>query len=295
MLRAFAALLETGSVTKAADKLGVSQPAVSGMLQRLREFFAGPLFIRTKHGILPTNRSLELSAQVQLIVDEITALLSAKAFAPEQADLTINIAASDYATQIVLIPFLDKLARLAPMIRLIIHPVTPNKLQGQFVQRKIDFALVTSAEADPAWHAIQLFKEDYVCAFRDNHPLIKQDTLSVDDFIHYHHAIVSYSGLPFWGITDKVLEAQGLARHISLSLNNFLAINKVLQSSDLIAVIPKRLATEIQNIAIYPLPIPVSGFTKLLVWHERSHRDLAHQWLRKQIQETLLEASHSTL
>src|SRR6516225_214636 len=130
LLRTLDALLDERNVTKAAQRLSLTQPAVSGMLTRLRESFDDPLFVRTQRGIVPTLRALELAAPLKQILGEIDALLRPPAFDPATAELTLSIASTDYALQVVVLPFLEALRRKASGVRVAVVPVQDALLQA---------------------------------------------------------------------------------------------------------------------------------------------------------------------
>lgn len=282
LLKTLDALLDERSVTRAADRLGLTQPAVSGMLTRLRHSFDDPLFVRSQRGIIPTPRAQSLAGPVKHLLADASALLRPMAFDPVTADFSVSVAATDYAVQAVMLPFLTSLRHLAPGVRVAVRPVDPLALLTQFERADVDLALMTPDDAPPDLHARRLFDEDYVCVLRHGHP----DTpppghaLSLDRFCSLDHALVSYAGQPFRGITDDALAAIGRHRRVVLSMTSFLALAAVLQTTDLIAVVPRRLARDIAGLIITEPPLPITGFTKLAVWHDRTHRAPEYRWVR---------------
>lgn len=280
LLKALDALLDERSVTRAAERLALTQPAVSGMLTRLRECFGDPLFTRAQRGIIPTLRALELATPVKQILSEVNGLLQPKGFDPASATMTLSIAATDYALKAVVVPFMSALRPLAPGIRVAVRPVDDAHLLTQLERGDIDWALVTPESTPPDLHARNLFNEQYVCVMRADHPDAAVATLSLDRFCALDHALVSYTGGKFAGVTDQALAAMGRQRRVTLSVNSFLMLPEVLRSSDLIAVTPRRLATDACGLVIRIPPLDIKGFTKTVAWHERSHRDPGHRWLR---------------
>ncbi len=285
LLRVLDALLDERSVTRAAERLGFTQPAVSGMLTRLRESFDDPMFVRTQRGIVPTLRATELAGPVKQVLSDIESLLQPSDFDPARAAFTVTIAATDYALQAVVVPFLAKLRRRAPGIRVAIRPVEDDRVQMQFERGDLDLALMTPETALPDLHARRLFNETYVCALRDDHP-DAGDTLTLDRFCALDHALVSYSGERFRGVTDDVLAKLGRERRVVLSVTSFLVLVEVLRTTDLIAVAPRRLFGAAEGLAVREPPIDIPGFTKIAAWHERTHRDPGHRWLRALLFET---------
>jgi DNA-binding transcriptional LysR family regulator len=280
LLRTLDALLDERNVTKAAQRLSLTQPAVSGMLTRLRESFDDPLFVRTQRGIVPTLRALELAAPLKQILGEIDALLRPPAFDPATAELTLSIASTDYALQVVVLPFLEALRRKASGVRVAVVPVQDALLQAQFERGEIDLALVTPESASPELHTRRLFDERYVCVMRANHPDAQGSALSLERFCALDHALVSYGGGSFRGVTDDALARLGRKRRVTVSVTSFLVLPQILKSSDLIAVVPQRLVGRSRGLVTLDPPLEIPGFTKTVTWHERTQRAPAHRWVR---------------
>lgn len=285
LLHALDALLDERHVSKAAHRLGVTQPAVSGMLTRLRESFDDPLFVRGQRGVQPTPRALALAAPVKQILAEIEALLRPAAFDPATARFTMTIAATDYALHAVVVPLVTALRREAPGIRVASLPVDNAIVARQFERGALDLALMTPDTAPPDLHARKLFDETYVCALRAGHPDAAEGTLSLDRFCALDHALVSLSGGGFHGVTDEVLAGLHRTRHVALSFHSFLALAEVLRATDLIAVVPRRLAASANGLVLMEPPVSLPGFTKLAVWHGRTHSDAGQQWVRSLLYE----------
>ncbi|MBP2199658.1 LysR family transcriptional regulator [Pantoea cypripedii] len=280
LLKALDALLDERNVTRAANRLALTQPAVSGMLTRLRECFDDPLFTRTQRGIVPTLRALELAAPVKQILAEVNGLLQPKAFDPASAEMTFTIAATDYALRAVVVPYMEALRKLAPGIRVAVVPVNNDQLTFQFERGDIDIALITPDTTPPDLHARALYDEEYVCLLRRDHPAAQGSGITLEDFCILDHALVSYHGGQFHGVTDDALAALGKSRRVALSVSSFLVLPEILRVSDLIAVVPRRLAVNTEDLRILPPPLSIPGFTKNVAWHERTHRDAGYRWLR---------------
>ena len=197
LLRTLDALLDERSVTRAAERLGFTQPAVSGMLTRLRESFDDPLFVRTQRGIVPTLRAMALAGPVKQILSDVDALLLPAVFDPLSAHFTLSIAATDYALQTVVLPFLVQLRAQAPGIRVAIRPVDDERIQSQFERGDLDLALMTPEAALPDLHARRLFDETYVCALRDDHPDAGGSSLSLERFCALDHCSAPHNSRTF--------------------------------------------------------------------------------------------------
>lgn len=287
LLKALDALLDERSVTRAADRLALTQPAVSGMLMRLRECFDDPLFTRTQRGIVPTLRALELAQPVKTILADVNSLLLPKNFNPADAEMTLTITATDYALRAVVVPFMAALRTEAPGIRVAVLPVASDRLYSQLERGEVDLALITPDTTPPDLHARRLFDEDYVCLLRAEHPDANNNRLSLERFCALDHALVSYQGGSFSGVTDEALAKLGYTRRVTLSVSSFLVLPEILRVSDLIAVVPRRLAVNTQGLTVIDPPLTIPGFTKTVAWHERTHRDAGYRWLRELLFNTL--------
>jgi DNA-binding transcriptional LysR family regulator len=286
LLKAFNALIEERNVTRAAARLALTQPAMSGMLTRLRSSFDDPLFARTQRGIVPTARAVELAGPVKQVLGEIEALLRPRAFDPLAANFTLSLAATDYALRAVVVPFLTTLRTRAPNIRVVVRPIDEDRLRTQFERGDLDLALLTPETTPPDLHIRRLFDELYVCAMRSGHPNAKGRTLSLDRFCALDHALVSYAGDNFTGPTDAALAKLGRRRRVSLSVASFLILPEALRATDMVAVVPRRLVAGIDGLALLKPPLDIPGFTKIAAWHDRTHRDPGHRWIRALLFET---------
>ncbi len=285
LLRVFDTLMDEKNVSRAAEKLSVSQPAVSGMMTRLRHSLDDQLFIRSQHGIVPTIRAQELSGPIKRLLRELNAVLEPTLFEPQTAELTLSIAATDYSLRAIVEPFLLTLREQAPNIKVSVRWINENELFEQMERGIIDLALTTPEASPLDLRAKNLFDETYVCVLRDGHPLLEDNTLTLEQFCSIDHAIVSYVGGAFEGMTDQVLRSLGKQRRVVLSVPSFLSLVSILKTSDLCAVVPKRLITNVEGLTTVNLPFEVPGFTKIMAWHERTHDSDAHRWIRDSIVE----------
>jgi DNA-binding transcriptional LysR family regulator len=288
LLKALDALLDERSVTAAADRLSLTQPAVSGILIRLREHFDDPLFVRAQRGMVPTSRALALAGPVKQLLAEVESMLRPQGFEPATARLTLTIAATDYALRAVMVPFLSALRQQAPGIRVSVVPVD-DSLPVQLERGDVDLALITPDTSASGLHTQFLFEERYVCVLRAGHPAARA-ALTLDQFCALDHALVSYSGSPFAGATDKALATMGRERRVTLSVTSFLVLQDFLRVSDLIAVVPEKLAKVTDGLAVLEAPLAIPGFTKIAAWHDRTQRDPGRHWVR-----SLLFATCETL
>lgn len=283
LLKVFDVLMDERNVSRAAERLALSQPAVSGALTRLRESLGDPLFVRTQHGITPTLRATELAAPVKRLLNELAVVLESEQFIPEKAEMVLSIAGTDYSLSVIILPLIERLKQLAPGIKVSARFIRDELVQQQMEKGELDIALMTPDTAPEGLRGKTLFNENYVCVMGINNPLAKLPVLTLDDFCQADHAIVSYLGGAFFGATDKALASLGFQRNVTISVPSFLVLLDLIKQTSLIAVVPSRLVTNKTDLHVTDLPILVNGFTKYMVWHERTHHHQAYQWLRDQV------------
>lgn len=281
-------LLDELNVTKAARRLNLSQPSVSVQLAKLRDYFNDPLLVSHSRGMTPTLKAEQLRQPMkEAIVRLHQVVMPAAEFDPQHAQQRWRIAAYDYSEATVILPLLPVLRTMAPLSELSIVQLPPMQINEKAERGEIDLALHMASDSHANLHHRALFSEQYVLAGRKRHALLNKP-VSLDIFCQLEHVIVSPDGGGFWGHTDEVLKALGLKRNVVLSVPHFLFLKAILETTDLVAMLPSRIAMMSDLIQTVPVPIELSGFTLSMLWHERVHRDPAHQWLRKQILSALI-------
>ncbi len=281
------ALLSEHHVTRAARRLHLSQPAVSVQLARLREVFGDPLLLPGPRGMRPTARAEELRGPLREALASLRqAVVQRSPFDPSASDRTWRIAAADYGEAAVLLPALPLLRRAAPAARFAVMPLHTARLVRQLETGDVDLALHTTDDAPEGLRQRELFDERYVLAARAEHPRLKRRPTAAQ-FCALEHVIVSPDGGGFRGVTDDVLAQHGLSRRVVLSVPHFLFVPSVLLRSDLVAMLPARLARQASGLRVVEPPWPIPGYRIAMLWHERSHREPAHEWLRQQIVASL--------
>jgi DNA-binding transcriptional LysR family regulator len=290
LLVALDALLGERNVTRAAARLSLSQSAMSAALARLRALFGDPLLLRTAGGMLPTSKGLELAAPVRQLVADVGRLVQqAGAFDPASARVTFTIAASDYVEYAILPRLVDYLEANAPLARFAVRAMDFGAIGRQLEAGEVDLGILGAGFAPPHARSRPLFLERFVCVVRRDHPRIR-DGLTLDEFCALDHLLVQPSGSGFTAQTDDALAAIGRRRQVRLSVPHFLLVPEILMRSDMIVVLPERLARGYRDrFRIFELPLEMAPFTIVEVWHERTHRDPALVWLRQALAELTRE------
>ncbi len=275
-------LLAEHNVTRAAERLNFSQPSVSVHLAKLRDIFDDPLLIPGPRGMRPTARAEALREPLRLALEALEqAVAPASPFDPHAAQDVWRIAASDYGKSAIVLPALAGLRTAAPGTRLAVVEMQPSRIARQAEQGDIDLALHTVDGSPSDLRRRVLFTERYVLAGRAGHPHLRRRP-TLEQFCALDQVIVSPDGGGFHGATDDALAAHGQQRRVVLSVPHFLFLRSVLESTDLVAMLPERLV-EGAALQVVEAPLEIPGYEMAMLWHERAHRDPAHQWLREQI------------
>jgi DNA-binding transcriptional LysR family regulator len=263
---------------------------MSAALARLRTLFGDPLLLRTAGGMLPTSKGLELAAPVRQLVADVGRLVQqAGAFDPASARVTFTIAASDYVEYAILPRLVDYLEANAPLARFAVRAMDFGAIGRQLEAGEVDLGILGAGFAPLHARSRPLFLERFVCVVRRDHPRIR-DGLTLDEFCALDHLLVQPSGSGFTAQTDDALAAIGRRRQVRLSVPHFLLVPEILMRSDMIVVLPERLARGYRDrFRIFELPLEMPPFTIVEVWHERTHRDPALVWLRQALAELTRE------
>ena len=280
------ALLAEQNVTKAANRLHLSQPAVSAQLSRLRDLFDDPLLIPAQRGMTPTAKALELLDPLRHALDQVRAALAEhRHFDPGNAKLTLAIACTDYLQAVVARPLAVALRKEAPGVRIALRHLDPLQLEAQMVRGDVDLALMTPEHGPGSLRARRLFDERYVLIGRKRHPGLRRG-LTAEEFARLDHVIVSLRGGDFTTPVDDGLAALGDQRNVVLSAASFLIVPEIVSHSNFVALVPERLVRDRRDeLKIVECPFPVPGFTVSMLWHERNHGHSGQRWVRETVME----------
>ena len=286
LLLVFHHLLREQRVSGVAAVLGMSQPAVSSALGRLRAALGDELFLRTQRGMVPTPYALQLAEPVAAALDGLQQALNVRAtFDPATSERRFTLAMTDVGEMYFLPVLMDTLTRTAPGVTLHVVAVTSASLKDDMATGRIDLALGLLPQLQAGFFQQALFRQPYVCLMREGHPLTLAPTLTLADFAAASHVRVIAAGTGH-GRVDEALERQGLQRRILLTVPHYVALGDVLGHSDLIATVPERFAQRVLvpfRLVTRSLPVAVEGSAIHQFWHGRLHKDPGHGWLRQRI------------
>lgn len=285
----FDALMSERHVTRAANKVSISQSAMSNALSRLRHVFKDDLFIRTSKGMEPTLRALELGQFIRQILQQTSRLMSSDIhFDPLISDRSYSIRMSDLIGALVLPVLVNNISTSAPNISLDVLHISPEKTVELLESDQLDIALSTDLEHNNSIRSQALISDRMVCILRKGHPL-SSGKLTLKKFLDGKHLRVSMSPTDI-RFVDNVLADQGHKRDVILNVPHWLLIPEILRKTDLIAVISERLASNFSNddLVLRPLPFMANYFHWTMYWHKRYEHSQSHQWLRELISSTSL-------
>jgi DNA-binding transcriptional LysR family regulator len=281
LLVALEALLAERNVTRAARKLGLSQPAVSAQLARLRGLLGDPLLVPSQRGMTPTTRSLELQQPLLQALAGVRDVISVGgSFDPATAEMTIAIAGTDHSQYAWLMPFAIALRAKAPGLRLAFRSVVPETLEKQMEQGEIDLAVYPRAYSSASILSRKFRRERFVLIARRRHPIVRRG-IGLEQFLALEHVITEPSGASFKGPTDRALEALGRSRRVVLSVSSFLVATEVVAQSDLIGIVPEGVTRDRKDrLQILKPPLDIPDVELLLFWHQRTHSHAGYKWVR---------------
>ncbi|WP_066015924.1 LysR family transcriptional regulator [Endozoicomonas atrinae] len=294
-------LLRERNVTRAAEQLGITQPAMSNGLRRLRELFNDPLLIRTSEGMTPTERALELQPLIReaLLAMEKTIQPKEK-FDPEISQRVFRIMASDYAESTLIPLVLKQVRSLAPSVTLDV--LTPSDVSFHDVEQGwVDMAINRFDSLPQSFYQSRIWQDDFSCVVSRENPILNNFTL--DSYLQSQHIWASKTGMGVGvgvnpedvqrlGWVDEALAAVGKKRKISVFTRHYQVAMLLSAQNDLIATLPSRLA-DIERfstkLAVVRPPFDIPSFDLSMAWSPLLHHDSAHQWLRQIIKSVAEE------
>ena len=290
LLKAFDALMNERAVTRAAGRIGLSQPAMSHALSRLRSLFADDLFVRTPTNMEPTARAREIAPLITAAIEHIEAALNlGVGFDPARSTGIYTAGMAEYAEVALVGRLARNFAQHAANAILRLTPATGHEAIEQLDRGEIDLAVAHLPHVPTHIDSMVLLRDPFVVVARKGHPITAL-TLSLEAYAAQNHVLVSPRG-DTSGALDRILVDFGLKRRLALLVASYLAVPAALAASDLVATMPQRTARQIAataEIAIMPLPIDFA-MTVSMAWHRRAASDPAQAWFRAMLIDAAAE------
>lgn len=285
LLKALDALMRTRSVSKAADLLFITQPAMSNLLTQLREVFQDEILVRRRREMIPTAKALQMEKAVRDILYQTEKLLSGpEKFEPSTSNRSFTIAANDYIEYVLLSKIINAVEKAAPNVTLKIIPIDDIDARSIYEEKGIDLAIGNSRNPDAQLLQSLLFTDDSVIAVRKDHPLFEgKNKMTMKQYLMAKHMVLLPSHLQSHSLTDQALRKLGVKREVKVQLMQILPGLQVLQHSNLIATIPRsvaKMALDTFNLKTLELPFKIEAMPVLMLWHKMHDYDPGHQWLR---------------
>jgi DNA-binding transcriptional LysR family regulator len=277
-------LLAEKNVSRAADRLHLSQPAVSHALARAREMLDDPLLLREGGRMIPTPKAVRLQQPLREVLSALEALLyDPGGFDPSRVHETIQLGLTDYSDFVLMPTLVERLRSEAPEIRCVTHNVQSDQLHDMLSVGRLDMAVIFGTADRPALNEAALFEEGYMCLASSKF----RGQLTLERYLAADHVQVSYSG-SLQGAPDEALGKAGLKRNVVFVTPHFMAAAAAVESSQLLmttpATVAKRLVRDLP-LKLFTPPFELPHIKLRLVWHPRTHQDPVRVWIRQALQD----------
>jgi DNA-binding transcriptional LysR family regulator len=291
LLVAFDALAKERNVTMAAHRMGLSQPAMSNALARLRRIFNDPLFVRAAGGMQPTPYAEQLAEPVARACELLEAALRTDGgFDPvTTARKAFTFYMSEVGELVFLPRILRELQRRAPRISVKVSRVPEGGAQDAMAAGDVDLAIGMFPSLKSGFYQQSLYSDRFVCIVRRDHPTMGS-TLSIEEYLSAEHAVVASTGTGHDTAVEQILGKQRLHRRIVVAVPDFLVLPTIVAQSNAVATIPSRMARALEgqvNLRVLESPVKFPHMQIRQHWHERFHRDAANKWLRQLVAHLL--------
>ncbi len=288
LLVAFKALMRERIVSRAAEKMFITQSVLSHVLHRLRQQLDDPVLVKTSRGMQPTERALSLIEPVEKVLHEIEGLIQHQtSFDPATSMRRFVLAATDYLEFLLLPPLINHIIPMAPGVDIHVQRTPPEfpieSLENNTVDMVLGFEVMLSTPAQ--FHRHTLFDDRMVCVVRNDHPLAADGELSMDQYLTANHMLISRTGSNL-GLIDDWLAKRKLERRVGLIVPHFLSAPLVVAQTDYVLSLPLRIGQQFTSFAplkILALPFQLPVFNLVMIWHPLRDKEPGHLWLRKQI------------
>ena len=287
LLTVFDAVLAEGNISRAAERLGLSQPAVSNALARMRKATGDRLFVRLAKGMAPTPYAQRIADPIHHALATIrTSMAESKGFDAATSARSFSVYLTDLGEVFFLPRLLAHLRRVAPGVRIRTLPMPTEYSQEALKNGEVDLAIGNLPDFHAGFYQQRLFRDHYVCVVRRDHPAIG-GRITPRQFAAASHAIATPAGTGH-DIILRTLMEHGLENRIVLQVQNFLVLPTLIATTDLLAMVPHSVGSQLSrynDIKLLPMPISIPAFDIKQCWHERFHDDEGNRWLRQQFAE----------
>ena len=287
LLVVFNELLRQRRVSAVASTLGISQPAISNALNRLRKVLGDELFLRTSKGMVPTPFAETLAEPIAYALGTIHNTLNATSqFDPASSTRAFTVAMTDIGEIYFLPAIMERLSKVAPGVSISTVRNQSDALRDDMERGNVDLAIGFLPDLKAGFFQRRLFRQKYVCLFRKGHPLA-QTGMTMKAFRESEHVSIVAEGTGH-SMVDSAIQRAGIARNVHLRVPHFVAVGHILQTTDLIAVVPEAYAAK--TLAPFGLvsaacPVKIPDIAINVLWHARNHREPGSQWLRQLVFE----------
>lgn len=288
LLASFQALIEERSVTRAATRMFLSQPAMSRVLDKLQEMFDDKLLVRTRKGFEPTRLALRIYNQLECVLPLIEEVLRGHKFNPSNATDYFRIAMTDHVASALLPSLMKAMAQKAPGVRIEIFAWDDGSFR-KLETNALDLVVWVNQAPLPL-RSEPIYRDKSVCVLRQGHPLGNR-RLTAKRYLKLEHLVISLVGAQ-QGALEQALDRLGYRRNARLTIPFFGAAAPILENTDMVATLPRRLAKRFSansRTRFVPISIKLPDIRYIQVWHPRNDEDLAHKWLRQMIKQVALE------
>lgn len=282
LLELFETIYRTRNLTAAGHHMGLSQPAVSRGLGRLREMYGDTLFVRQQRGVMPTPFADELAVPVSAALDVLRSTLEHPVFDHVVQSRTFHVAMSDVGERILLPRLMAHLAHEAPHVAIRAVSPTVERIHEGLASGQIDLAVGFFGSLSKQVRHRRLFHEQFVYVVRKGHPMVK-GRVAREQMRELPHVVGGPEGMEHAAAVAKVLSGSAVRASVALRVHSLLCVGPVVSGTDLVGLIPSNLAALVANhmpIQVIEPPVPFPGFDVTMVWHDRFHREPANEWLR---------------
>ncbi len=301
LLRVFDVVMAERNLTRAAERLSLSQPAVSNALKRLKESVGEDLLTRISSGVKPTPRAEALWPEVRAALGHLRSALAPGEFNPQADAASFRIAMADATAALFMPPLVAHIEDSRALASVRVLPLTTRDPSTLLERGDADLAighfpetvaaLTVQGSDSPLRHA-HLHDSDYVCVMRDGHPLAAGE-LTLDAYCAADHLLVNFAGRPY-GLADQALAALNRKRRIVLTVNQYFTAGRVVANSNLLTVLPAHFVDATgyhEHVVTRPLPFRLDGLHVAMLWHQRTDGVSSHQWLRARLLEAAAAAT----